>query len=274
MSKTKMSKMLKNVTKTLEKNSPQILTAVGIGGMLTTIILAVKATPKAMELIDEEIEKQDKALAKEADEAGLEVRTCVTSLKPIDTVKVTWKCYIPAVITGTLSAACLIGANSVHTRRTAALATAYKLSETALSDYKEKLVETVGEKKAQEVKDKIAEKKVAENPVSKTEVFITDKGKTLCLDAISGRYFESDIETIRRAVNEMNRNLINDMYVSLTEFYSEIGLSSTSMSDELGWNIDDGLIDIDFSSQIADDGRPCLVLEYSIAPRYDFSKLM
>lgn len=270
MKKPNVNKIVQDARKALDKNSPQILTGIGIAGMVTTTVLAVKATPKALELIrDAEIEKMDKQV-----EEGKDPDEICEKLTAFETIKVAWKPYIPVVLTGGLSAACLIGANSIHTRRTAALATAYKISETALTEYREKVVETIGEKKEKAVRDKVAKEKVEKNPVSTTEVFITEKGNTLCYDAISGRYFKSDIEQIKRAVNYLNKRMLSEMYISLSEFYNEIGLAHTNISDELGWNINDGLIEVDFSSQIAEDGTPCIVIDYYIAPRYDFSKLM
>jgi hypothetical protein len=62
----------------------------------------------------------------------------------------------------------------------------------------------------------------------------------------------------------------DEMYISLNEFYCEIGLSPVKMGDDLGWNIDTGYIDIEFSSQLAEDETPCLVINYKVAPRYDF----
>lgn len=64
------------------------------------------------------------------------------------------------------------------------------------------------------------------------------------------------------------------MYAALNDFYNEIGLSNTDMGDELGWNLDDGLLEISYGAMVADDGRPCITLDYHVAPRYDFSKLM
>ena len=78
---------------------------------------------------------------------------------------------------------------------------------------------------------------------------ITDKGNTLCFDSLSGRYFKSDIDKIKRAVNNLNRELTYDMYVSLNDFYDELDLDHTKIGDELGWNLDDGLIDVYFGSQ-------------------------
>lgn len=257
MAKLNFTKFVKNVQTEVLKHSPEILTGIGIAGMITTTVLAVKATPKALTLMEEK-------------KWNLEVE----KLTPIETVKTTWKCYIPAAITGIVSIGCLIGASSVNARRNAALATAYKLSETALNEYRDKVVETIGEKKEQTIREKVDKDRVEKNPVSKSEVIITEKGNTLCYDSISGRYFKSDIEKIKRAVNELNRRMTYDVYVSLSEFYDELDLDHTLLSDDLGWSIDDGLIDVSFSSQIADDGTPCIVINYAVAPRYDYSKFL
>lgn len=255
MVKPNLTKFVKDTQVLIDKHTPEILTGIGIAGMLTTTILAVKATPKALQLIDER-------------KFDLEVE----KLPPIETVKATWKCYIPAAVTGTVSIGCLIGASSVNARRNAALATAYKLSQTALSEYREKVIETIGEKKDQVIRDKINKERIEEKPVSKNEVIITEKGQTLCFDTISGRYFKSDIDKIKKAVNELNRKMVYDNYVSLNEFYDELDLGHTTVGDDLGWNMENGFIDIYFSSQIADDGTPCIVVNYDVAPKYDYYK--
>lgn len=253
MKKTNISKIFSSVRIAATKHSPEILTGIGITGMIATTVMAVRATPKALLLVEDKKKevKEDK-------------------LTPIETVKAVWICYIPAVITGTVSIACLIGANSVNARRNAALATAYTLSESALKEYQEKVVETIGEKKEQSVRDAIAKDKLEQNPVVNREVIITKKGDTLCFDVVSGRYFKSDIEGLKKAVNELNRRMRDEMYISLNEFYYEIGLERISIGDDLGWNIDNGYIEPSFSSQLSDDGTPCLVIGYSVEPRYDF----
>lgn len=255
--KKEIAKSFLSLKTAIKKHSPEILTGIGIAGMITTTVMAVRATPKALILIEERKE-----------EIGAE------KLEAMDMVKTTWACYTPAAITGTLSVACLIGASSVNARRNAALATAYTLSESALKDYQGKVIEMFGEKKNEAVKDAVAKDKVEKNPVVTREVIITEKGNTLCYDAISGRYFKSDIEKIKKAECELNRQMLDDMYVSLNDFYYEIGLDSVKLGDELGWNVDSGYIDLSFSSQLASDGTPCLVIDYSVAPRYDYRNLL
>lgn len=255
MNKPNLTHFIKSAQMMLTKHSPEILTGIGIAGMITTTVLAVKATPKALRLIEE---------AKKAESKD--------ELTALETIKVTWKPYIPAVVTGVASTVCLIGASSVHVRRNAALATAYRLSETALTEYRDKVVETLGEKKERLIRDEVNKERVEQNPVSKSEVIITERGNTLCLDTLSKRYFKSDMERIKRAVNELNRRMILDMYVSVNELYDELGLDHTRIGDDLGWNIDDGLIDIYFGSAISDDGTPCIVLDYRVAPKWDYAK--
>jgi len=255
MNKFDISKIIKSVQMFTSKRSPEILTGIGIAGMVTTTILAVRATPKALYLIDEEYVNHP--------------RTDDSDLSTKEIIKVTWKCYAPVAILGCTSIACLIGATSVNLRRNAAIATAYTLSETALREYQEKVIETIGEKKEQVVRDVIAQDKINKNPVSDKEIIITEKGNTLCYDSVSGRYFKSDIDLLKRAENEINKRLRTEMYISLNDFYYEIGLNRCTTGDLLGWSIESCEMDIRFSSNIADDGTPCLVVSYEVKPRFD-----
>lgn len=271
MSKTDVTKYFKMVKQFAKKRSPEILTGIGIAGMITTTVLAVKATPKALQLIEEEKDRRTDKILEGMSPNEDENCWQVVKLKPIEVAKVAWKPYIPAVLLGASSVACLIGANSVHARRQAALYSAYKLSETAFTEYRDKVLETVGEEAEKEVRDKVAKDKVEKNPASKTEIYMTGKGESLFYDPISDRHFMSDIETIRKIVNDLNYAMGygSEMYVSLSQLYDELGLKHTSISDNIGWNIRDGLIEPDFSSQI-DEGKPCIVLDWLKVPSYDF----
>ena len=257
MNKTGLSKVFKDTGVLLKKHSPEILTGIGIAGMVLTTIMAVKATPKAMRLIENKKKEE-----------------CRDELEAAEIVQTTWKCYIPAAVTGVVSIGCLIGAGSVNSRRKAALATAYTLSESALREYKDKVVETIGEKKEKEVRDSIAKDKIEKNPVKECDVIITGNGTTRCYDAHSGRYFDSDIESLKKAVNEINRRMIDESYISLNDFYYAIGLEGSEIGRYLGWRADIGLLELDFSAQLDKNGTPCLVMDYNIAPQYDFDKFL
>lgn len=256
MSKPNLALFFKGAQSFVTRHTPELLTGIGIAGMVTTTVLAVKATPKALQLIEEEKHSLHK-----------------DKLTVVETVKACWKPYIPATVLGVSSVACLIGSSSVSMRRNAALATAYKLSETALTEYKEKVVETIGEAKEKVVREKIDKKHLEEKPVGQNPVIVTSKGNTRCFDYHSGRRFTSDIEHIKRAVNELNRRMLLDMYVSLNDFYDELDLEHTDLGNDLGWTFDDGFVDVDFGSQLDDDGVPCIVLNYKVAPHRDYYKL-
>ena len=252
MNKEIVTKALKGVPKALKKHSPEILTGIGIAGMIITTVTAVKATPKALQLVDEKEIKDGKRLTKK------------------EIVATTWKCYIPSVVTGACSIACIIGASSINAKRNAALATAYAISETALKEYKEKAVEVVGPKKEQAIRDAVAKEQLAKTPLGNNEVVITGNGDVLCFEPLSGRYFKSTKDAIDRAINDLNRQMRYDMRISLNEFYDALGLSENDLGDKLGWDIDEGkgYIEPDFSSHLAEDGTPCLVLGHHNPPRY------
>ena len=259
MSKLNFKRFANNVRTKASDHLPDILLAAGIASGVTATVLAVKATPKALELIEE----------KKVEEGKDELTT-------MEVVKTCWKPYIPAATSTIFGVGCILGSRSVNTRRSAALATAYKLSETAFAEYKDKVIETIGEEKEKEVKKKVAQARVDRDPVSKKEVFVTGRENTLFYDYLSGRYFYSSVETIKHAMNVVNDNLVNQVggYASLNQFYEEIGLPSIGLGYELGWRSDDGLIRINLEDAIVtDDGRSAIVVDYRTTPRRDFDKI-
>lgn len=234
----------------VSRNSNTILTGFGVAGVVTTAVLASKATVQAMNAIFHEemiggTAGDPKQRAKER-------------------IKVAWQFYIPAVSVGAVTIGCIIGAHTISTRKTAALASAYTLVNRAFTDHKAQVLETFGERKAQEIRDKIADKQVAEHP---TSLVIVGEGNVLCWDSLSDRYFESTPERIRRAENELNAKMLHgeSTGVSLNDLYSRVGLNQTVMGEELGWS-DDTLLKINISSHMTDDERPCLALSFDNPP--------
>lgn len=278
MSKKDLNKIFKVAKTFVTSHSPEILTGIGITGMCTATVLAVKATPKALKKIEEKkLEVYDEMDACEIPSNALPEDVTLTKA---EIVKATWKCYIPAAVTTGVSVACLIGASKVNLKRNAALATAYNLSQTALTEYKKVIEETVDEEKVKEIKEKVAQETVNKKPVEEQkmanarEIIMTDGEKFRCYDMTEGRYFWSDKESIREAVNNINEKLLSYDYVSLNEFYDELELKNTNMGEKVGWNIGrDGQLRVHFSSVLDEKGRPCLAIEYNVEPRYDYSNM-
>lgn len=256
MDKTQLLSIATKVKLATRKHSPEILTAIGITGMITSTIMAVKTTPKALDIMAE-IKEQHK----EDTDRKAYSKDIITKVVPV---------YIPSVLVGGLAVACLVGASSVNFRRNTALATAYSLSETALREYQEKVVETIGEKKEEAVRAAVAKDEIDRNPVVNNEIIITGNGDTLCYDILCKRYFKSNIDKLRKIENDLNRRMRTENYISLNEFYYEVGLDDVAIGYEFGWNIDKGYIELEFSSHLTDDGTPCLVVGFANRPDYDY----
>lgn len=250
-----MSLKTNGLTQYLSNHRSGILIGIGIGMNIVAFIKIAKDTPKAIKLIEQKKEEEK-----------------VEVLTKIDTVKTIAKIYIPSISLFTCSIACIIAGYSDSVKKYAALSAAYKLSETAFSEYRESVIDTVGEKKERLVKDRQAERQLESVSNRNNEVFVTEKGNTLCFDQLSSRFFKSDIDLIKKAVNNLNSQMINENYISLNDFYDEIGLPHTTIGEQIGWCVyKTGIIDIYFSSQIHED-QPCIVVEYSNPPIHDFMK--
>lgn len=244
----------KKIYRGVTNHSAEILLGVGIGGYITTTVMAVSATPKALQLIGDAEKHYKRELTKK------------------ETVKVAYKIYIPSFFMGLLSTGCLLASGSVNAKRNAAIMTACSISEAALKEYQNKVIEVIGETKEKQVRDTIAEEHIKNDPISnKKEVFITG-GETLCYDMWSGRYFKSDIDKIKRIENELNRQMLQDDYVSLNDLYFMLGLNSIPMGDELGWNSSQGLVELYFSPQLTDKDEPCLAIGHRLPPTYDYRR--
>ena len=243
----------RHILKAIERQSPSILTGLGVTGFITTVVLAVKATPRAQHILD--------------DEVYFRHTTNEPAPKGFDIVKLTWKCYIPATTVGVMSVACFIGSNSINLRRNAILAGLYTISERAMEEYQEKVIELFGKGKEEKVRDSMSQDKLNEDPISGKAVFLTGKGETLFYDSWSGRYFKSDMETIRKTQNDLNHDMLGgEMYSPLNDLYDALGLEGVEAGNHIGWDVDN-LLDIHFSAKISTDGQPCIVLEYKPKPK-------
>lgn len=241
------SKAIAQVTsRTLKKYAPQIFTGLGIVLSVSASIFSVKATVKARDIV-EEMKEETPDPSKE------------------DIVKAVWKEYIPAASLLIMSAACLIGSNSVSVHRAAALGAAYSLSESKFTQYKNKVNDILGEKKEKEIHDSV----VSESMKSDVdpENLKSSEGDILFYDVWSGRYFYADRSRVDRAINEVNSILLKNGEACLNDFYDGVRLGHTRAGYEYAWTTDIcRLIDIRYTAQIAENGEPCLAIDFFQAP--------
>lgn len=256
------SGLLKRAGRFASDNSPAILTAVAVTGTVTTAYLTGKASFKAAEILRE---------ANEPFESNHpDYKTDPVEFR--EAALLVWREYIPAATTGALTIAAVFALNHVGTKRTAALAAAYAISEKAFDEYKHKIVEKVGEKKERAYRTEIAQDRITNDPPPEDLVYLEGGRSQLCCDLFTGRYFMSDVETIRQAENQINYRLVHDYYASLTDFYEQIGLPKTTMSDDFGWNVDK-MLDVEIDAVLTPSGKACVTIDFRVAPIRGFSRL-
>jgi hypothetical protein len=244
----------------LNENSTTLLTTVGVTGTVATAYLTGRASFKAAEIIARE-------------EETLEVNgdgNVIHEIPRIEKAKMVWRHYLPAAAVGILTVTSIVMANRISSKRIAALVIASGISDRALQEYKAKVIQKFGERKEVDIRDEIAQDKVNANPPDTRQVFVHGTGEVLCFDTLTGRYFSSTVEKIRRAENRVNYELLHYFSASLTMFYEEIGLPPTDYTDSVGWNTDN-LLEVNLSTVMSQDEKPCIAVSFvrNPVPNYD-----
>ena len=283
---------ISSVGKAVEQKSPAILTGIGIGSFVGCAILAVKATPKAIQMMNRKSQEKYCEFLEPAGQVEYETyeewldienltvvppRVYFNVLTPIEVVKSTWKVYIPAVGLGVVGIVCLIGAARVSSARNAAFAGAASIAEKALYEYQQKVIDILGEDQANEIRDELAKDHIQkidtfqDAGINNTVVCCRGTGDTWIYDPVTDRKWKSDLETVRAAMNDFNHDLIGGVYGTLNEWYYCLGVKGVSIGDDLGW-CSDKLLDIRFAAMVLDNGEPAIVLDYETLPnsRYKY----
>lgn len=242
------------VKKQISDNMSELLVGFGLAGMFTSTVLACRVTPKVYDRINK--------INAERESNGEE------SLTSVETLKVSIKDYTPAIISYGLSAACIIGGSVAKDKKNAMLIAAYKFGENAIRDYKQAVIDVVGEDKYNEIEDRVREKHARVN-----NVCVVSNGDVLFYESISGRYFRSNMNNVNKAINDINYQMISDNYVTVNDLYSNLNMDITKIGDDVGWNINNGKIEIILSSSINEDGEPYVIIDYNNTPINDYDKL-
>lgn len=243
-----VGKLIRNSELFLKRHSSTILTCIGAAGVVATGVLAATATPKALMLLEEAKEEKGEELTK--------VETVIT-VAPV---------YIPAVLTGVSTIACIFGANALNKRSQASLISAYALLDNSYKEYREKVTEIHGEEAEKNIRHEIVKDKYEEHPFSRSD-------KQLFFDSFSMRYFESTIEDVLRAEHLFSKTLINFGYANLNEFYDMLGLDHTDYGYELGWSTNTDVtfygyswLNFEHEKVLLDDGLECTIISANQEP--------
>lgn len=232
----------------LQRNSPTIVSCIGAVGVVATTIAAVKATPKALLLI----ENEKAYINKQLEEDGWQTR--VDKLTTAETIKATWKCYIPTAIIGLSTIACIFGANTLNKHKQAAITSAYMLLDNTYKQYKEKVSKLLGDNA-----DTMVKKSIIEDQYSEI---------TLFYEYHYGEFFERRKADVLNAEYQLNLKFASQGYACLNDFFELLGLPITQEGEVIGWSTQEGYSAIDFEHQLLelDDGMECTIINLPISP--------
>ena len=214
-----------------------ILTGVGAAGVVTTALLSARGAQQATYCLDTEM----------------------LSRPRFERMKLTWRCYVPAAVSGSITIVAIFGAHRFSGKQTAALTAAFQLSEKAYAEYREKVEETYGKTKELKIREEIAQDRVSASPNNTVVVTGTE---VLCCELHTMRYFKSSMEDLRSAENTINSRLNRHGYAYLSDLYDILSLENTSEAYTQGWK-DDKLLNLEFTSLLADGSSPCLAFSYN-----------
>ena len=224
-----------------KRNGATILTVVGGVGVVTTTVLGIKATPKALALIDSAKKKNGEKLNK------------------IEKIQVAAPVYIPTIISGVATLTCIFGANVLNKKKQASLISAYALVDNSYKEYKNKVKELYGEEANNEIQEEIAKDKYEKIKPEIEEVLVYDE--------FSGRYFNTTLVKLGKAEYEVNRTIHMRGWADYNDFYDVLGVERIDEGDELGWSEGGNLARywqgwVDFSHRKAtmDDGTEYMIL--------------
>ena len=248
-----MNKLVHRASLYIRRNAPTILTCAGGIGVVATSVMAVKATPKALQLLEE-------AKAEKGDD-----------LTKLEVVAVAWPAYIPAIVTGATTIACIFGANVLNQRQQVSLASAYALIDNSYKEYKKKVEELYGKEANTQVQQEIAKDKHKENDIQKED------DELLFYDEFSSRYFNATMERVLVAEYQVNRELHNTGYDTLNHFYGLVGLNPIDGGDTLGWSEGGNYerywrswLDFRHNKVVMDEGLECYIITMFEEPYVEF----
>ena len=236
----------------IKRNSSTILTCIGADGVVVTTVSAVKATPKALYLL--EGAKQEKG----------------EKLTKWELVKAAGPVYIPAVLLGVSTISCIFGANTLNKRYQASLIGAYTLLDSSYKDHKKKVEDLYGEQVDDKIKAEIAKDKYVE-PVELGE------DEELFYDEFSGRYFNATLYDVQRAEYQLNRDIQTQGWSTLNDFYEAMKIDPIDGGDALGWSEGGNYakywqswVDFNHHKVTMDDGLECIIFSFFEEPYLDY----
>lgn len=249
-----MKGLLSKAKSGFKRSSPSILTCLSVIGLAGTTYLAVRATPKAVDII-----RAHEGIDHEGNYYGP---------TKLEAVKLCWQCYIPAALAGLSTVTCIVGINVLSKRNQASLASAYAMLSQSYQEYRKAVNAVYGEDADTKIKVQMAKDTYisADGYSVYSSEFDPESQRILCYDLFAQRYFNATMASVLNAEYHLNRNLSLRGYASINEFYEFLGIDGIDHGDDIGWSYDqcveEGILWLDFenSRTVMDDGMECCVI--------------
>lgn len=244
----------------LKKHSPEILVVAGVVGVVTSAVMACKATTKLNDILEESkeqidqihdvMEHPDKVKAEYTEEDGKKDLAIVYTQTAVKLIKL----YGPSIVLGGLSITAILTSNNILRKRNVALAAAYTAVDKSFKEYRERVVERFGKDldrelryniKAKEIEETVVDEKGEEKTVTKTvEVvdqnacseyakFYDDGCLGWCKDP------ELNMMFLRRQQDAATERLKDKGHLFLNEVYDMLGIPRTKAGQVVGWIYDE-----------------------------------
>lgn len=277
----KIKGVIQAVGEGINKNSPSILIGLGVSGFVGSLAMAIQATPKAQlkienalysKYIESEKDVETSSFAQYMARSYKEPYSpdnALSYLNPKETIAIVYDVYIPTMLLASLSIASILIGNRIHVKRAATLAGLYSLAESSLKNYQDRVLDTVGKNENEKIQAAVAQDAIDKNPPTELNTYNVGGGTDLCYEMYTGRYFWGSAENIRSTVNDFNHLLLQENVRTLNELYYEFGLPYVEVGNRIGWDSENGLIEVVLTARVASDNKtPCLVLDFARRPLY------
>lgn len=261
----------------VEENKAGLLTGFSILGLAATIYLTYKSSLKANEIIgmyhDEkfEIDTDDRPEEEKKKEKRELLKYTTKKLIPV---------VAPTILSASLTTACILGSHSASKKKIALLATTYGLAQETITSLNKKMKDVLGEGKVEEIKTAIAKDKIAKTPPSDELLQLSEsvQNGSLCYDLVLGKYFIANADKIKRAINSVSSDVVQDGYATVHDLYYDMIDSMDGIpfiAEDIGWNydsLDRGRIPVTIGATLTPNEKPCLTIDYGYVMKNDLFK--
>lgn len=251
----------------LHNNNSTILTGLSIVGIILTTYNAIVDTRKMIYRLDDEDYERHKNNEPE--------------LTRKEEAIIIAKSYIPTAISAAGTIGCIIGSHICETRKTESVMSAYLLSQTMLQEYQRKVVDRIGVNKERELRDEVIQEiaDLKSPPVLYSDgcigasVIETGKGNTLFYDEVipGGLYFKSDINFLKAVRNDLNYEVMSEMYFDWNEILYRWGLPYFKYGCDRIMTYEHPF-DPRFVPEMMENGQVRIVISYDLIPADKFKE--